>query len=77
MRDYLNSDIDSSCGSLSCEDPMLFGIPRRVVPFLIICDSSVRDAQMIRYFTWKKDEWFALNEEGGSGLCRQRCLNLI
>lgn len=54
MHDYLNGDIDSSCGSLSREDPMLFGIPRRVVPPLIICDSSVRDAQMTRYFTKKK-----------------------
>lgn len=39
---------------------MLFGIPRRVVPPLIICDSSVRDAQMTRYFTWKKQEESAL-----------------
>lgn len=54
MRDYLNGDIDSSCGSLSREDPMLFGIPRRVVRPLIICDSSVRDAQMTRYFSKKK-----------------------
>lgn len=54
MRDYLNGDIDSSCGSLSREDPMLFGIPRQVVPPLIICDSSVRDAQMARYFTGKR-----------------------
>lgn len=44
----------------SREDPMLFGIPRRVVPPLIICDSSVRDAQMTRYFTWKKQEESAL-----------------
>lgn len=54
MHDYLNGDIDSSCGSLSREDPMLFGIPRRVVRPLIICDSSVRDAQMTRYFSKKK-----------------------
>lgn len=43
---YLNGDIDSSCGSLSREDLMLFGIPRWVVPLLISCDSSVRDVQM-------------------------------
>lgn len=54
MRDYLNGDIDSRCGSVSREDPMLFGIPRQVVPLLIFCDSSVRDAQMTRSFTKKK-----------------------
>lgn len=54
LHDYLNDDIDSSCGSLSREDLMLFGKPRRVVPPLIVCDSSVSDAQMTRYFTRKK-----------------------
>lgn len=77
MRDYLNGDIDSSCGSLSREDPMLLGIPRRVVPPLIICDSSVRDAQMTRYFTWKKQEESALNQESRFRHCSQKYLKLI
>lgn len=77
MRDYLNGDIDSSCGSLSREDPMLFGIPRWVVPPLIICDSSVRDAQMTRYFTRKNQEKSALNVENCSRHCSQRCLSII
>lgn len=63
MRDYLNGDIDSGCGSLSREDPMFLGIPRQVVPPLIICDSSVRDAQMTRYFARKKLEESALTKK--------------
>lgn len=74
MRDYLNGDIDSGCGSLSREDPMFLGIPRQVVPPLIICDSSVRDAQMTRYFARKRLEESALNKEGCFRYCSQRYL---
>lgn len=77
MRDYLNGDIDSTCGSLSREDPMFLGIPRRVVPPLIVCDSSVRDAQMTRYFTWKKQGESTLNQEGCFRYCSERYLKLI
>lgn len=77
MRDYLNGDIDSGCGSVSREDPMLFGIPRRVVPLLIICDSSVRDAQMTRYFTWKMRKESSLNQEDCITYRSQRYLKLI
>lgn len=74
MRDYLNGDIDSACGSLSREDPMFLGIARQVVPPLIVCDSSVRDAQMTRYFARKRLEESALNKEGCFRYCSQRYL---
>lgn len=60
MHDYLNGDIDSGRGAVSREDPMLFGIPRRVVPALIVCDSSVRNAQMTRYLLEKEQEMTSL-----------------
>lgn len=63
---YLSGDIDSSCGSLSREDLMLFGIPRLVVPLLISCDSSVRDVQMTVFFLKREregEESLFLNQE--------------
>lgn len=76
MRDYLNADIDSSCVSLSREDPMLFGIPRRVVPPLIICDSWVRDAQMTKLCIRIKQK-ASLLDKACFRHCRWSCLAIL
>ena len=57
MHDYLKSDIDSGCGSVSREDPMLLWTPIQVVPTLIVCDSPVqrRSDDQIMYWMKAKD----------------------
>ena len=43
---HVNTDVDSSRGCVSREGPMFSETTGRVVPALIACDSSFRDAQM-------------------------------